>query len=103
MRRSLKAAGRDIRYAARILGRRPGFAAVAVVSLALGLGANLAIFQFVDAVVLKSLPGVRDPRQLAIVRGGRGFGYPWVRELARRADVFASVAAPWAVRPNLPS
>ena len=103
MRRSLKAVGRDIRYAARLFGRRPGFTAVAVASLALGLGANLAIFQFVDAVLLKSLPGASDPGRLVIVRGGRGFGYPWFREFARRNDTFDGVAARWTLRLNLTS
>lgn len=56
----------DTRYAARTLVANPGFTAVAVVSLALGLGANTAIFSLANAVVLRSLP-VRDPEQLMLV------------------------------------
>jgi putative ABC transport system permease protein len=65
--------GNDIRLAARQLRLNPGFAAVALLSLALGVGANAAIFALIDAVVLRTLP-VPDPQQLAEVRlihGGR--------------------------------
>jgi len=56
----------DIRYAARALVANPGFAAVAILSLALGLGANTAIFTLANAVVLRSLP-VRDPQDLVLL------------------------------------
>jgi predicted permease len=53
----------DLRYGLRTLGRNPGFAAVAALSLALGIGANTAIFSLMDAVLLKTLP-VKNPEQL---------------------------------------
>lgn len=56
----------DLRYGARVLARNPGFALVALLSLALGIGANTAIFQLLDAVRLRSLP-VKDPQELANV------------------------------------
>jgi predicted permease len=57
----------DLRFGLRLLRRTPGFTAVAVLSLALGIGANMAIFQLLDAVRLRTLP-VRSPEQLVEVR-----------------------------------
>jgi predicted permease len=58
---------RDVRYALRTLRNNPGFAAVAVLTLALGIGANTAIFQLLDSIRLTTLP-VKNPEQLAEVR-----------------------------------
>jgi putative ABC transport system permease protein len=59
----------DIRHSLRLLRINPSFTTVAILSLALGIGANTAIFQLLDAVRLRTLP-VKDPQQLAIVRIG---------------------------------
>ncbi|HEU5311846.1 MAG TPA: permease prefix domain 1-containing protein, partial [Candidatus Eisenbacteria bacterium] len=56
----------DLRYGARVLRLNPGFAAVAILSLALGVGANSAIFQLLNAVRIRTLP-VKDPSELVEV------------------------------------
>jgi len=63
---SLDSVWKDLRYAVRQLRLSPGFTTVAVLSLALGIGANTAIFQLVDAIRLRSLP-VKDPQELAYI------------------------------------
>src|SRR5262245_2584370 len=61
----------DVRYAGRQLRRAPGFTAAAIISLALGIGANSAIFGLMDAVMFRSLP-VRDPGTLYFLGHGSG-------------------------------
>jgi putative ABC transport system permease protein len=95
----------DVRYGLRVLGKSPVFAAVAILTLALGIGANAAIFQLIDAVRLRTLP-VNDPNQLAIVHidkkhWGSGnfngpyaeFSFPLWQEVQKRQQAFSSIAA----------
>jgi hypothetical protein len=63
---SLETIGQDVRYGLRILRANPAFTTVAILSLALGIGANTAIFSLIDAILLRDLP-VRDPGQLVEV------------------------------------
>jgi putative ABC transport system permease protein len=63
----LDSAWRDFRYGLRLLRLNPGFATIAILSLALGIGGNTAIFQLLDSVRIRTLP-VKDPQQLAEIR-----------------------------------
>jgi predicted permease len=79
---------RDLQYAARTLRKSPGFAVVAVLTLALGIGANTTIFSLIDALLLRWLP-VRDAQE--IVQVGRStLPYPVIGPVANQHDIFAS-------------
>ncbi|MFP5262471.1 MAG: ABC transporter permease [Blastocatellia bacterium] len=88
----------DLRYGFRMLIKRPGFTAVAVLSLALGIGANTAIFSFVNAILLRPLP-VSAPDELMFVFSGKAdspYGvssYPDYVDYRDRNEVFSGLAA----------
>jgi hypothetical protein len=87
----------DLRLAFRGIRQSPGFAAIAVLSLALGIGANTAIFGVFDAVMLRLLP-VRDPHQLVFAQmvgttGRDGPPYPFFETIRDRSRSFEAVAA----------
>ncbi len=86
---------KDVQYALRRLRHTPGFTFVAVMSLALGIGANTAIFSLVNAALIRSLP-VRDPAGLFFVRGGgqsQVFSYPDFDDIRRYNTVFTGITA----------
>ena len=98
----------DLRYALRILVKSPGFTAVAVITLALGIGANTSIFSVVDAVVLRPLP-YREPDRLVLVKeripqvtpDPITVSAPDVVEFQKQSSVFEGVAAFNAVQFDL--
>src|SRR4051812_20409252 len=61
----------DLRYGLRMIRKAPGFTAIAVLSLALGIGANTALFSVIDATLLKKLP-VKEPERLALFQAQWG-------------------------------
>ncbi len=96
---------RDVRYGLRALRQNPAFTMVAILSLALGIGANTAIFQLLDTVRLRTLP-VTEPQQLALLHltGGQrgshatpypGLSNPLFERFRETQDVFTGVAAWW--------
>ncbi|HEX8674908.1 MAG TPA: ABC transporter permease [Longimicrobium sp.] len=90
----LESLGADLRYALRSLRASPGFTLAAVLSLALGIGANTAIFSLVDAVLLRSLP-VSRPEELRLLDmdDDNTFSNPTWEQIRDRQDAFSSVAA----------
>jgi hypothetical protein len=92
----------DLRYAVRSLGRAPGFAAVVVLTLALGIGANTAIFSLLDQVVLRAL-AVPQPGQLVQLDGpgtfrgrstlNRAFSHPMFLDLQQDNPGFSALVA----------
>jgi putative ABC transport system permease protein len=89
--------GQNVRYGLRMLGKNPGFTSVIILTLALGIGANTAIFSIIDSLLLRPLP-VRDPSRLAVVTdvsdGGQySWTYPIWEQIRDARDVFAGTAA----------
>src|SRR6186713_1252 len=88
----------DLLYAARMLARNRGLTAVAVITLALGIGANTAIFSIVDTVVFRPLP-YKDAGRLVKIWGseerspGDNVSYPDFADIRDQNDVFEQVAA----------
>src|SRR5258705_8960390 len=96
----------DVRYALRALRSSPGFAAIAILSLALGIGANTAIFSLINAVMLKTLP-VSHPEQLVelVMKSeySNFFTNPIWEQVRDRQDVFSGAFAYSPNRLNLAS
>ena len=97
----------DLKHAARSLRRTPGFTAAAMLTLALGIGTNTAIFSLLDAVLWRVLP-IASPQQLYFIGSGSAAAtadlhaierpslfsnYPWFERIRQRTDVFAAVTA----------
>src|SRR5258708_22248815 len=100
----------DLRFTLRGFRKSPVFTAVAVISLALGIGANTAIFTLVDQLILRRLP-VQDPDRLVILTGvGRHYGsdmgrnplsYPMFQDIRGRNSVFSGVMCRYRVNPSV--
>src|SRR5450631_957885 len=105
----MPAALQDFRYSLRTLRRSPVFLSVAVLSLALGIGANTAIFSLINQLILQPLP-VRNPEQLVMLAGrGKHYGgnngpdrlsYPMYQEIRDKNEVFTGM---FCTYPNMVS
>jgi len=100
----------DLRFALRTLRKSPVFTAVAVLSLALGIGANTAIFTLLDQILLRLLP-VKNPQQLVLLTirgieygnnsGGNAMSYPLYRDFSERNSVFSGMFCRFAYTMNV--
>jgi predicted permease len=90
----MQALGQDIRYALRQLNRSRGFAVVAILTLALGIGANTAIFSVIDSILLEPLPFPHQDRLIQLKAEARGTNYPkgWIRQYQLRSRSLSSVS-----------
>jgi predicted permease len=97
--RTLESLARDVSFSARLLRKSPGFTAVALLTLALGVGANTTIFSMINGLLLRPLPVPQSDRLvvLGIHQGGPGPDYsfpePFFRSLERRPGAFANLFA----------
>ena len=91
----------DVRFSLRVLARQPGFAATAVLVLAIGIGANAAVFSVVNAILMRPLPGVRDAGRIVGIYAPhvrqadtyRGFSYPNYVDIREGARSLEGVSA----------
>src|ERR1700738_3654280 len=112
----MRAIWQDVRFGARGLAKHPGFTAIAVLTLALGIGANTAIFSLVSQVLLRRLP-VQNPNELVILRSpgpmrghvwsdgdeAQSFSYPMYKGLRETNSVFSGILARFAIPASIAS
>ena len=86
----------DIRHALRQLRRSPSFAILALITLTLGVAANVIVFGVIEALFLRPLPGIGEPQQLYTVQHNEdiwiSLSYPEYKDIGDRNTVFASLA-----------
>jgi putative ABC transport system permease protein len=110
----------DVRYCVRGLSKRPGFAVIVVLTLAVGIGVNVSMYAIFDGMILRPVPGARDPGALVNLGAPAGpglrpgyascglagdceqvFSYPMFRDLERAQQSFSGIAAHRIIETNL--
>jgi predicted permease len=105
---SLESVLQDVRFAVRMLAKAPGFTAVAVLVLTLGIGANAAVFSLINALLLRPLNGTTTETPMGVFVGDRArpdawrfFSYPEYIDIREQAGLFTSVIAETSASPGL--
>src|ERR1700735_714086 len=89
----------DVRYALRMIAKAPGFAAIAILTLALGIGANTTIFSWVNSALLNPVPGLSNPKEVLALSLGKagddpfGFTYPDIEAMRDGQQSFTGITA----------
>src|SRR5579871_557259 len=92
----------DLRYGMRVLRKNPGFATIAILTMALGIGANTAVFSVINAVLLRFMPGIADPARLVTLIRTQpsgpfdSFSYPDYSDLRDKTQTLHIAAHIWA-------
>jgi predicted permease len=90
----------DIRYSLRMIAKAPGYAAIAILTLALGIGANTTIFSWINSALLNPVPGISKPSEVVSLTLGKpgqpfGFTYPDLEAVRNGQESFTAIAACW--------
>ncbi len=96
----------DIRYSLRMIAKAPGYAAIAILTLALGIGANTTIFSWINSALLNPVPGISNPSEVVSLTLGKpgqnfGFTYPDLEAVRDGQQSFAGIAACWFAQISL--
>src|SRR6202795_1843008 len=89
----------DVRYSLRMITKAPGFAAIAILTLALGIGANTTIFTWINSALLNPVPGLGNPSEVVALTEGKsgenplGFSYPDLEALRDGQQSFTGITA----------
>jgi predicted permease len=88
----------DIRYSLRMIAKAPGYAAIVILTLALGIGANTTIFSWINSALLNPVPGLAEPREVVSLTQGKpedylGFSYPDIQALGDGQQSFTGITA----------
>jgi predicted permease len=93
----------DVRYSLRMIVKAPGYAVIAILTLALGIGANTTIFSWINSALLNPVPGISNPSKVVSLTLGKpgqpfGFTYPDLEAVRNGQQSFTGIAACWFVQ-----